>query len=61
MEIIEVKQYRSENRKVNQSCDKVRVTLDMNRNDYYNLLTFIKQEERDDRCIYQKIGDNKSY
>lgn len=48
MEIIEVKQYRSENRKINQSYDKVRVTLDMTKNDYYKLLTFIKQEERDE-------------
>jgi len=48
MEIIEVKQYRSENRKVNQSCDKVRVILDMTQNDYYKLLTFIKQEESDE-------------
>lgn len=48
MRIVEEKEYRSEGRKVNQSYDMVRVTIDMTKNDYYKLLTYVKQEERDE-------------
>ncbi len=61
MKIVEEKEYRSKGRKVNQSHDMMRVTIDMTKNDYYKLLAYIKQEWRGDRCIYQKTGDNKSY
>ena len=48
MEIVDVKEYRSKSRKVNQSCDRLRITIDMSKNNYYRLLSFIKQEKRDE-------------
>lgn len=46
MKIIEAIEFRSKDRKINESCDMMKVTIQMSKHEYYELLSDIKKQSK---------------